>query len=162
MHDINYIDHLCNEETTVTSFSRALSTYSKFNHVQATLGLIQLAELESANNAFRRNAARYDTLIKDHVRSSPDLPDHALRTPYYYMIRVKNRDAFRKKMLKKGIDTKSDDMGNCSQIEGLNQQGMMFPNTEKLCNEITEISNSTDLTEKDSNRIGSMVGSSLA
>lgn len=161
-YNINYIDNKCNGDTTFASFYQEFYNYRKFNNIQAAIGMKQLTELESTNKVFMHNAAQYDVLINERVQSTPLLDNHNISTlRYYYMIRVKSRDAFRKKMLNKGIDTKSDDMGDCSKIDGLNQRGINFPNTERLVNEITEIPNNISLSKQDINCISRLINSSL-
>ena len=71
------------------------------NEISASIGLIQLKKLDSANKIRKMISKRYsvELQVKNKMPYSEDCSYH------FYWIRVKNRTKFMKKMLEKGIQT---------------------------------------------------------
>lgn len=148
--DINYIDRICNEDMDLGDVMEAISDAKRFTALQAVLGLRQLEGLEKKNAILLRNASMYDALLD--FRLNPGLKKEQkkeIAVRHYYMIRAKKRDLSRRRLLLQGIDTKSEDMCDCSKIEGFNPTGEEFPNASQAIHELMEIPNNNSLGERD-------------
>ena len=117
------------------------------NEFSASIGLIQLDNLEETNNIRRKIAKRYSKEIQVEFK----MPFNKDCSYHLYWIQVKNRDYFIKQMEKRGIETG---------IHYLPIHKMSFykskkrlPITEKAGKDIVSIPNHPNLTENDVNYI---------
>jgi dTDP-4-amino-4,6-dideoxygalactose transaminase len=161
--NINYIDEKCNENMSLKDLERALSQVKKFSAAQAVLGLRQLDGIKEKNAILLRNASRYDALLHHHLNPSPKADQSGgVAATHYYMVRADKRDGVRQKLLFQGIDTKADDMCDCSRIEGFNPAGEEFLNAARAVHELMEIPNNPSLGELDIQYIAKTINRALS
>lgn len=158
MLDSDYLDRISNEDFDLKKFCLYCINARKFNKIQAELGLLQLKEIADFNKKINQNALLYDQFIYDNInlRHNP-IQENSFSVRYYYMLRVKRRKEFRINLLYRGIDTKADDMYDCSTIKEIGRQTEVFPNTSRLVDENVEIPNNISLQEKDIGYISKIV-----
>ncbi len=95
----------------------------KFANIQAFIGIRNFEGLENALMTRGRNARMLDALI----RSDISRPLRAEGCNYYFFILFsKDRDAFRRRMLREGLDSGQSLMRDC---EALFKANELFPNT---------------------------------
>lgn len=93
----------------------ALTCPKKMLNLQAAVGIKQLERMDAINEKLRTNGLCYNALLKDvqGIRV-PAVLNGAKHIYLYYNILAKNRDLFRKKLLKEGIDTEKNNLSACS------------------------------------------------
>jgi dTDP-4-amino-4,6-dideoxygalactose transaminase len=124
---------------------------------QSRTGLLQLPRLEAVNQKLVWNANFYSQHLKGcpAVALQESLPQ-TQAVKYYYLIRVKEREAFRKQLLRKGIDTQRDYLSDCSKLPEI-ASPIRFPVAESLPEQGLELPNNLFLQEKDLDYISKCV-----
>lgn len=150
---IDFLDRLADEK--VVAPIRALPKCpSKLSNLQAMIGLMQLVRLDAVNHKMRANGGLITRELSGQSQIKlPLVISEALPIYLYYRIEVKNRERFRRSLLKKGIDTRSDDMTACSMLEIFKDRRGCCPISEKAHLNSLEIPNSPYLEESDIMRI---------
>jgi dTDP-4-amino-4,6-dideoxygalactose transaminase len=150
LFDVNFIDRCSNENMDLRGLVEGLGHAKRFSPSQAVLGSQQLRYLDEKNKVLASNTALYDALLEKPEPGGADAGfPQEIAIKYYYMIRAVARDAVRRRFLLRGIDTKADDMGDCSSIESDGDAGDPFPNTARVTRELLEIPHNVFLREKD-------------
>ncbi len=150
LFDINFIDRCSNEAMDLKGLTESLRRAKRFSPSQAVLGSHQLRYLDKKNKVLASNTVLYDALLTEPRSAAPAKGSpREIAMKYYYMIRAGARDAARRRLLLRGIDTKADDMGDCSKIEVDVSAGVAFLNTECATRELLEIPHNAFLHEKD-------------
>lgn len=125
------------------------------NEFSAAIGLEQLKKLDKANAIRKKNAKKYykEISIENKMPFDEDCSYH------FYWIRVKNRETFRKKLFKKGIETGT----HYKPIHTFSfyKSNHQLPITEKIGNEIVTLPTHPNLTENDVERIIKIVNNSV-
>ncbi|MFC1699041.1 DegT/DnrJ/EryC1/StrS family aminotransferase [Candidatus Omnitrophota bacterium] len=141
-----------------------LEDYAKIklglSKLQAKTGILQLDNLEKYLYKNKANATLFDLLFNSN-RNIEVIKKEENSEPAYlhYRLKVNNIDRYRKELLKKGIDTKSD--CNCTPHEfgALFGENKEFKYAEELKNSNIEIPNGPDLSEADVAYIAQKVNS---
>lgn len=112
------------------------------NEISAAIGLVQLKKLDKANNIRKKIAKRYfsELRLKNKMNYSNDCSYH------FYWIRVKNRDAFMRKMKELNIETGIH--YNPIHLMSLYVGNSKLPITEKIGKEIVSIPTHPNLKKK--------------
>lgn len=79
---------------------------SRLDALQAAILSVKLKYLDKGNEKRRQHAQHYDKLLS-HAKGiiTPRMPDTAKSVYHLYVIRVKNRDLLRKKLMEENIET---------------------------------------------------------
>ena len=89
-----------------SKYSHVLKGYNyRMEGLQGAILRVKLRHLEEWTEARRANAYRYNTLLADSGVSLPIEPPLARNVYHIYAIRVPQRDAFQKELMKLGINT---------------------------------------------------------
>jgi dTDP-4-amino-4,6-dideoxygalactose transaminase len=145
----NYIDSLTHSEVMplaeIPEFYRL-----PLNYIQAAVGLRQLPRLEEINQKTVKNAQLLNEKLRqiDDVKVPSSLPDR--RHIYlYYRLLVGKTVQFRKKLLKKGIDSLPSCMLACSEIGFLRTDNDRYPGSVRAAQSSLEIPNGPFLEKED-------------
>ena len=113
------------------------------NEFSAAIGLTQLNKLNKMNKIRTNTAKKYHERIKLEHK----MPIKNGCAYHFYWIIVKNRDAFREKMLKKGIETGT----HYKPIHkfSMYKQKKKLPITEKIGRKIVTLPTHPNLKDKD-------------
>jgi dTDP-4-amino-4,6-dideoxygalactose transaminase len=123
---------------------------TRITNLQAAVGCYQLGRIEAINAKLEDNARRFNTLLKGIP--SIDLPldaSGASRALLYYRIKVKQRQALRRALLKRRIDTMADDMSDCTRLAPFRANAPSVPVASSLPGGLLEIPSNQHLTPKD-------------
>ncbi|RZD42416.1 MAG: glutamine--scyllo-inositol aminotransferase [Thaumarchaeota archaeon] len=117
------------------------------NEFSAAIGLVQLKKIDRLNNLRKRTAKKYF----ENILLENKMPFDKGCSYHFYWIRVKNREKFREKLLKKGIETGTHykPIHNFS----LYKSKIKLPITEKVGKEIVTIPTHPNITKKDLEKI---------
>ena len=117
------------------------------NEFSAAIGLEQLKKIEFTNNKRKKIAKEYSKKIS--VENKMPFSDQC--SYHFYWIRVKNRNKFREKLLKRGIETGI----HYKPIHkfSLYKSKIKLPITEKIAREIVTLPTHPNLTQKDLEKI---------
>lgn len=117
------------------------------NEFSAAIGLEQLKKIEFTNNKRKKIAKEYSKKIS--VENKMPFSDQC--SYHFYWIRVKNRNKFREKLLKRGIETGI----HYKPIHkfSLYKSKIKLPITEKISKEIVTLPTHPNLTQKDLEKI---------
>ncbi len=85
--------------------SERFGVNSRLDELQAAILSAKLAYLDRWNARRREIAGRYDMLLKGADCVLPESPEENGHAYHLYVIRVKGRDAVRKRLAEKGIET---------------------------------------------------------
>ena len=146
---IDFLDRIAEEK--VVAPVRALPLYmAKLSNLQAMIGLMQLERLDAVNDRMRINGGLITGELGgiNRIKVPLVIPD-TKPIHLYYKIEVEGRERFRRLLLKRGIDTKSDDMAACSILEIFKDCKGNCPVSEKAHLDSLEIPNSPYLEEAD-------------
>lgn len=146
---IDFIDRLMEEK--VVSWERILpKNINRLANLQAEWGLIQLERLDSINAKLRENAELLNSRLREIKQIKiPKVILDAKSIYLYYKIEIEKRKQFRKLLLKRGVDTKSDDMSACSTLDIFKDCRAVCPVSEKIHRHSLEIPNSIYLNRED-------------
>ncbi len=122
----------------------------KLANLQSAVGLMQLQRLDIANNLRVKNAK----LLSGYLGQAGGIiiPSAVKDTKHiylYYRVRVKNRKAFRERLLSRGIDSKNDDMSVCPQLKIFSANPVSCPVALSLVGSSMEIPCSQNFNEED-------------
>ncbi|MBL7213586.1 MAG: DegT/DnrJ/EryC1/StrS family aminotransferase [Desulfobacteraceae bacterium] len=135
---------------------------TRLTNLQAAVGLHQLTRVEAINARMNRNALLYNELFEGQPGIKiPGVSSERTHTFLYYRIEVPDRQAFRKILIRKGVDTMPDDMSNCAQLPPFREDKTRLRVTPGLPERILEIPNNSHLKEKDVHHIAKGVKSAL-
>ena len=117
------------------------------NEFSASIGLIQLKKLDKLNKLRKKIAKQYSDELEVDVK----MPHDINCSYHFYWILVKNREKFRKNMLKHGIETGTH-------YKPIHKMSMYKKNikiqvTDKIANNIVSLPTHPNLTENDINKI---------
>lgn len=146
----NLTDILLEENIGDGKIIKTLNSQKKFANLQAAVGLKQLRNIVEINQKCRVNADILSQLLRDI--KGVIIPKHLPMTNpvyLYYRIRVDNPQYLRQELLKRGIDTKRDDMSVCSSLGIFKDYKRRCPVAESLSGKSIEIPNSHYLSERD-------------
>jgi len=125
------------------------------NEFSAAIGLEQLKKLDKGNNLRRKIAKKYynDILVENKMPFKKGCSYH------FYWIRVKNRKKFRMKLQNEGIETGI----HYKPIHTFSfyKSQTHLPITEKISNEIVSLPTHPNLSEKDIEKIITVVNKSI-
>jgi len=133
----------------------------KFSNIQAALGCSQLEKFDDSNKKRIKNAKILSDEINSEFIGLPVIKDSNKHVFTYYFIGVKNRKEFRKKLLKKGIDSKRDSNLACSHLDVFKSEYVNCPISERLSKENLLIPNYPSLDEKEVAHIAKMVNETM-
>jgi len=135
---------------------------TRLTNLQAAVGLHQLTRVEAINARMNRNALLYNELFEGQPGIKiPWVSSERTHTFLYYRIEVPDRQALRKILIRKGVDTMPDDMSNCAQLPPFREDKTRLRVTPGLPERILEIPNNSHLKEKDVHHIAKGVKSAL-
>jgi len=117
------------------------------NEFSAAIGLEQLKKIEFTNNERKKVAKKYS----EKISLENKMPFNDECSYHFYWIRVKNRNTFREKLSKKGIETGI----HYKPIHkfSLYKSKIKLPITEKISKEIVTLPTHPNLTQKDLEKI---------
>lgn len=143
------------EETTKFS----LRSLGRMANLQAAVGLAQIERLPERNAKLAASGRRLAESLRDiPTVKAPDVPPGELEHIYlYFRILVPQAQAFRKLLLKKGVDTQADDMRNCAGLEAFSKFAADCPVAAGLPETSIELPNNTTLSDSDVDRIAEAV-----
>jgi dTDP-4-amino-4,6-dideoxygalactose transaminase len=149
-------------QETVSPTERQSEYLTRLTNLQAAVGLYQLTRIEEINTRMNRNALLYNQLLGGQPGIKiPGVSSGSSHTFLYYRIEVPDREALRKKLLSKGVDTMPDDMSNCADLPPFRKDEADLRVTPGLPERILEIPNNFHLKEKDVRFIAKAIKSSL-
>lgn len=142
------IDSLLEEPVDAGSIS--FGDKYKMAGLQAKAGLMQLGDLEKNNEKRISNAELLNSELKgmDEIRLVENIVD-ARNIYLYYRIMTEDRQDLRKKLLKRGIDTKKDDMRPCSLLSFFDNDKETCPVSREISNKCFEIPCNSFLSKED-------------
>lgn len=119
-------------------------------NLQAAVGLCQLEQVDRINQKAAENAAIYSEELKGLKGIKiPTVIPGTEPSFLYYRLEVERRDAFRRKLFRKGIDTSLDDMSACSTLfEEYRSPNIFYPVAARLPDRIVEIPNNQYMTRE--------------
>jgi perosamine synthetase len=147
LFNLNLIDNLLEERID----RHSLSVYKyKMSNLQAMVGLSQLESLDEINKRRINNACILNEKLKsmDKIRITETIPE-AKNIYLYYRILTEDRESFRKRLLKKGIDTKIDDMRTSSLLPIFNTDRQECPISQEISSKGLEIPCSPFMNKED-------------
>jgi len=117
------------------------------NEFSAVIGIEQLKKLDKTNLQRKKNAKKYF----EQISLDNKMPFDNECSYHFYWIRVKNREKFREKLLKKGIETGT----HYKPIHtfSLYKSKIRLPITEKIGKEIVTLPTHPNITKKDLEKI---------
>jgi dTDP-4-amino-4,6-dideoxygalactose transaminase len=136
------------ETVSNTDVQQAYPT--RITNLQAAVGCYQLGRIEAINAKLEDNARRYNALLGGIP--SIDLPmedPKTSRAMLYYRIKVRQRQALRRALLKRRIDTMADDMSDCTRLAPFRDAAYHVPVAAALPAGLVEIPSNQHLTPKD-------------
>lgn len=118
----------------------------RFTEMQSVLGIKQLDMIEERNKRVRENI----NLLKEKIQS-PDVKFIKKATnindvQYLFTLLVKNRDIFKKLLLKKAVESEKKMLELCPRLFGNDEK---FNNSEELAQKALQISITADLDKND-------------
>jgi len=121
----------------------------KFSNFQAALGCSQLNKFSDSCNKRTNHAKILTNKIDSNLVGLPMIKEGNTHVFTYYLIRVKNRKKFRRKLLAKGIDSKRDSNLACSHLNIFKDEYVHCPVSERISQESILIPNYPLLSEED-------------
>ncbi len=150
-------------QETVSKTEWQSAYFTRLTNLQAAVGLYQLGRVEEINARMNRNAHLYNDLLEgEPTIKIPRLSSGRTHTFLYYRIEVPDRQALRKRLIRKGVDTMPDDMSNCAALPPFRADKTDLRVTPGLPERILEIPNNSHLKEKDVRYIAGAIRSALA
>jgi dTDP-4-amino-4,6-dideoxygalactose transaminase len=145
----NVFDREPGQETVSTT--EVQSKYlTRMTNLQAGVGLRQLNRVETSNARLNENALLYNKELKDQKGvKTPSLTPGRTHTFLYYRLEVTGRKSLREKLIRKGVDTATDDMSDCTTLPPFRPYEGDLPVARNLPERILEIPNNPHLREKD-------------
>ncbi len=121
------------------------------NEISAAVGIEQLKKLDKLNKKRNNIAKRYF----ENFNLTQKMPYNKNCCYHFYWIRIKNREKFRKRMYKVGIETgvHYNPIHNMSAYKN----NMKLPLTEKIGKQIVSLPTHPNMTDKDVSKIIEMV-----
>ena len=149
-------------QETVSATSGQSEYLTRLTNLQAAVGLYQLTRVEEINAAMNRNAILYNELLKGQPAIKvPGVSSGRTHTFLYYRLEVPDRQALRKILIRKGVDTMPDDMSNCADLPPFREDKTRLRVTPGLPERILEIPNNSHLKEEDVRNIAKGIKSAL-
>lgn len=123
---------------------------TRLTNLQAAVGCYQLGRIEAINAKLEDNARRYNSLLADIPSIGlPGENREGSRALLYYRIKVHRRQALRRALLKRRIDTMADDMSDCTRLAPFRDTAPSMPVAAALPGTLLEIPSNQHLTPKD-------------
>jgi len=139
-----------------THFS--LRSVNKMANLQATVGIEQLTKLRQRNATLARNGAYLAEKLQGIPTVQAPKPVAGEEHIYqYFRILVPEAGRFRSLLLKRGVDTKRDDMRDCSGLAAFSAFKKDCPVAADLPDKSIELPNNVFLTQGDIDYIASAV-----
>ncbi len=137
-------------QETVSS-SQIQSTFpTRLTNLQAAVGLHQLGRIDEINARVSRNAQLYNQELKELPGlKTPEVSEGRTHTYLYYRLEVENLQELRSKVFPKGIDTRPDDMSDCTALPPFRDRTFDVPVANRLPRTILEIPNNPNMREQD-------------
>ena len=125
------------------------------NEFSAAIGLMQLKKLDKMN----KSRERISKIYHKEINLNNKMPIEDGSSYHFYWIRVKNRDEFREKLLKKGIETGI----HYKPIHtfSLYKSKIKLPITEKVGKEIVSLPTHPNLTKENIEKIIKTINNSI-
>ncbi len=100
-------------------FRRAQPQVGRFSNLQAAIGLLQLKFIDAFNEGARRNARILTEKLRDipGIRAPDEVAGHHIYVYYPLTVDPDKRDDLRHFLLKRGFDTKTSDMSDCTALK---------------------------------------------
>ncbi len=145
-------------QETVSS-AQAQSTFpTRLTNLQAAVGLHQLTRLDAINAAVSRNARRYNQELGGLPGVKvPAVSAGRTHTFLYYRLEVDALDRLKSAVFPHGVDTRPDDMSDCTTLAPFRDQAVNVPVAQKLPARILEIPNNPRMTEDDVRRVAQRI-----
>ena len=142
------IDSLLEEK--FDDYSLSINSKYKMTDLQAMAGLSQLKFLDKNNEKRINNACLLNEELKliKMIKVAKTIAE-AKNIYLYYRLLTEDRSSFRKKLLKKGIDTKKDDMCACSLLPIFKSDRQGCPVSKDISLKGFEIPCSSVMTKED-------------
>ncbi len=119
-------------EELLEEFKQSKPRVSRMANLQAAIGLLQLDHIDVFNQGARRNAR----VLTEMLRGVPDIriPDQRgedhIYVYYPLTVEPQQRDSLRHYLLKRGFDTKTSDMADCTVLKPFRDAGQ--PGSDQL------------------------------
>lgn len=137
-------------QETVSSTEVQQAYPTRITNLQAAVGCYQLGRIEAINAKLEDNARRYNSLLADIPSIGLPVEDSkASRAMLYYRIKARQRQALRRALLKRRIDTMADDMSDCTRLSPFRNAAYQAPVAAALPASLVEIPSNQHLTPKD-------------
>lgn len=140
------------------------SFYRKFTNLQAMVGIEQLKTVDEKIAKTIKIAEIYNKELSGiNNLAIPSLNQKAKHIYLYYRIRIKNRDRgeFRKRLLIKGIDSKTDDLSACPELKIFLGHSAGYPIAKEISITSLDIPCNHYLSEEDARIIATKVKEAL-
>ena len=119
-------------------------------NAQAAVGLYQLTRLDAINVRVSRNAHLYNQELAQLAGvKTPAVSTGRTHTFLYYRLEVQQRQVLRVKLFPLGVDTRPDDMSDCTTLPPFRDQRFDVPVAQKLPAAILEIPNNPRMGDLD-------------
>ncbi len=123
---------------------------TRLTNLQAAVGLHQLTRIDVINKRVSRNAHVYNAELQGVPGiKTPAVSAGRSHTFLYYRLEVDNLQQLRAKLFPKGIDTRPDDMSDCSALPPFKDVPLKAPVGHRLPKRILEIPNNPRMKEND-------------
>jgi dTDP-4-amino-4,6-dideoxygalactose transaminase len=137
-------------QETITSSQIQVTFPTRLTNLQAAVGLHQLTRIDDINAQVSRNAQIYNQELKGLPGlKTPEVSEGRTHTYLYYRLEVERLQELRAKIFPKGIDTRPDDMSDCTTLPPFRDQVLDVPVANRLPRTILEIPNNPNMNEKD-------------
>lgn len=131
---------------------------TKISNLQAAVGVAQLKEIEKVRKRLSQNAELYsERLYGIKGLQVPVVIKGANPSWLYYCVKVNGRDFFRRRLLRRGIDTRKGNMVTPSSLQDFENYSSNCPTAEQVVNEVVELPNNIYLFEEDINYISGQI-----
>ena len=115
---------------------------TRLTNLQAAVGLHQLTRIDEINKRVSQNAQIYNQELQNVPGiKTPSVSSGRTHTFLYYRLEVDELENLRAKVFPKGVDTRADDMSDCTVLAPFKDFDVNVPVARKLPQKILEIPN---------------------
>jgi dTDP-4-amino-4,6-dideoxygalactose transaminase len=115
---------------------------TRLTNLQAVVGLHQLTRIDEINKRVSQNAELYNQELQNVPGiKTPSVSSGRTHTFLYYRLEVDELENLRTKVFPKGVDTRADDMSDCTVLTPFKEFDAHVPVARKLPQKILEIPN---------------------
>jgi dTDP-4-amino-4,6-dideoxygalactose transaminase len=137
-------------QETVSSSEIQSRFPTRLTNLQAAVGLHQLTRIETINTQVSQNAHLYNKNLQDQPGiKTPVVSSERTHTFLYYRLEVEGRQKLRSRLFPKGVDTRPDDMSDCTTLTPFREYAVDVPVVRELPKKILEIPNNPHMHEDD-------------